>query len=151
MKLSSRPLATLGMDVLLAACCALIPAFAHADDSIDQSGARVAEVARVGSKFVYTSYMKTTPEALWKALTTSAVIKQYWGGLTIESDWKAGAAWSSSYLTGESPTPARSSNSTRHGAWSSDQSSAISASRSAACSGVQRCVSARSNTRMQVS
>jgi hypothetical protein len=36
MKLSSRPLATLGMDVLLAACCALIPAFAHADDSIDQ-------------------------------------------------------------------------------------------------------------------
>ena len=39
-------------------------------------------------EFVYVSYIATTPEKLWEALTSSEFISQYWGGRTIHSDWK---------------------------------------------------------------
>lgn len=40
--------------------------------------------------FVYTTYIKTTPERLWQALTDPAFTRRYWGA-TVESDWKAGS------------------------------------------------------------
>ena len=43
-------------------------------------------------EFVYTTYLKTTPERLWQALTEPAFTRRYWGGLAIESDWKPGSA-----------------------------------------------------------
>ena len=46
-----------------------------------------------GSEFVYVSYIRTTPEKLWQALTTPEIIKQYRFGMSVESEWKAGAAW----------------------------------------------------------
>ncbi len=42
-------------------------------------------------KFVYSSYINTTPEKLWEALTSSAFTQQYWGGHKIESAWTVGA------------------------------------------------------------
>jgi uncharacterized protein YndB with AHSA1/START domain len=42
-------------------------------------------------EFVYTTFINTSPEKLWRALTEPAFIKQYWGGVTIESDWKVGS------------------------------------------------------------
>jgi uncharacterized protein YndB with AHSA1/START domain len=46
-------------------------------------------------KFVYTTYIKTTPQRLWQALTEPAFTSQYWGP-TFTSDWAAGApmVWS---------------------------------------------------------
>ena len=41
--------------------------------------------------FFYCTYIQTTPEALWKALTSSEFTRQYWGGRTMESDWKQGS------------------------------------------------------------
>jgi uncharacterized protein YndB with AHSA1/START domain/DNA-binding transcriptional ArsR family regulator len=41
--------------------------------------------------FVYTTYIKTTPERLWEALTEPAFTRRYWFGLAFESDWKAGS------------------------------------------------------------
>jgi uncharacterized protein YndB with AHSA1/START domain len=41
--------------------------------------------------FVYTTYIQTTPEKLWAALTNPEFTKQYWGDTT--SDWKKGADW----------------------------------------------------------
>ncbi|EME54676.1 ArsR/SmtB family transcription factor [Amycolatopsis decaplanina] len=41
-------------------------------------------------EFVYTSYIRTTPEQLWRALTDPVFTKQYWG-CEFTSDWKAGA------------------------------------------------------------
>jgi DNA-binding transcriptional ArsR family regulator/uncharacterized protein YndB with AHSA1/START domain len=41
--------------------------------------------------FVYTTYVKTTPERLWQALTDPAFTQRYWGA-TFDSDWKAGSA-----------------------------------------------------------
>ncbi len=41
--------------------------------------------------FVYVTFIKTTPEKLWKALTNSEFTKQYWFGLEMHSDWKIGS------------------------------------------------------------
>ncbi|MEU8814771.1 metalloregulator ArsR/SmtB family transcription factor [Actinoplanes sp. NPDC048796] len=40
--------------------------------------------------FVYTTYVKTTPDRLWRALTDPAFTARYWG-VTFESGWKPGA------------------------------------------------------------
>lgn len=41
-------------------------------------------------EFVYTTYIKTTPERLWQALTDPAFTSRYWGA-TFKTDWKQGA------------------------------------------------------------
>jgi uncharacterized protein YndB with AHSA1/START domain/DNA-binding transcriptional ArsR family regulator len=41
--------------------------------------------------FVYTTYIRTTPEQLWQALTDPAFTERYWGA-TFQTDWKAGSA-----------------------------------------------------------
>lgn len=43
------------------------------------------------STFVYVSYIHTTPEKLWSALTDVEFIKQYWFGTRCESQWTAGS------------------------------------------------------------
>jgi uncharacterized protein YndB with AHSA1/START domain len=45
------------------------------------------------SSFVYVTYIRTTPEELWTALTTPEFLKKYWFGMNIETDWKAGSPW----------------------------------------------------------
>src|ERR1700735_4231467 len=40
--------------------------------------------------FVYTTYIRTTPEQLWQALTEPAFTQRYWS-ITFESDWKPGS------------------------------------------------------------
>lgn len=46
-----------------------------------------------GSKFVYVTYIRTTPEKLWRALIEPEFTKQYWAGTWQESDWKVGSDW----------------------------------------------------------
>jgi uncharacterized protein YndB with AHSA1/START domain len=46
-----------------------------------------------GSKFVYVTYIRITPEKLWRALTTPEIIKQYRFGMHVESEWKVGSTW----------------------------------------------------------
>lgn len=45
------------------------------------------------STFVYVTYIRTTPEKLWSALTDGEFIRQYWFGMRCESQWTAGSAW----------------------------------------------------------
>jgi uncharacterized protein YndB with AHSA1/START domain len=40
---------------------------------------------------VYVTYITTTPEKLWEALTSGEFTKKYWFGSRIESDWKVGS------------------------------------------------------------
>src|SRR5437588_12908320 len=42
--------------------------------------------------FVYTTYIKTTPEELWTALIDPAFTSRYWGGTRMQSDWEVGSA-----------------------------------------------------------
>jgi uncharacterized protein YndB with AHSA1/START domain len=52
------------------------------------------------SKFVYVTFIRTTPEKLWTALTTPEFTKQYWFGVTLQTDWKAGSPWTLTYPDG---------------------------------------------------
>jgi uncharacterized protein YndB with AHSA1/START domain len=46
------------------------------------------------STFVYVTYIRTTPEKLWSALTDDVeFMKQYWFGTHCESQWTPGSAW----------------------------------------------------------
>jgi uncharacterized protein YndB with AHSA1/START domain/DNA-binding transcriptional ArsR family regulator len=42
------------------------------------------------NEFVYTTYIRTTPEKLWQALTDPAFTRRYWGA-TFGTDWQAGS------------------------------------------------------------
>jgi uncharacterized protein YndB with AHSA1/START domain len=52
------------------------------------------------STFVYVSYIRTTPERLWSALTDAEFMKQYWFGNHCESEWTPGSAWKNVYPDG---------------------------------------------------
>jgi len=54
----------------------------------------------MSSKFVYVTYIRTTPQKLWDALTQPEFIKQYWFDMTQESEWKPGASWTMKYSDG---------------------------------------------------
>jgi uncharacterized protein YndB with AHSA1/START domain/DNA-binding transcriptional ArsR family regulator len=43
------------------------------------------------TEFVYITYIRTTPEQLWKALTEPAFIRRYFNGGGPESDWEVGS------------------------------------------------------------
>ena len=46
------------------------------------------------STFVYVTYIRTTPEKLWSALTDDVeFMKQYWFGMHCESQWSVGSSW----------------------------------------------------------
>jgi len=46
------------------------------------------------STFVYVTYIRTTPEKLWSALTDDAeFMKQYWFGMHCQSQWTARSSW----------------------------------------------------------
>ncbi|XIA65135.1 SRPBCC family protein [Bradyrhizobium sp. TZ2] len=42
-------------------------------------------------EFVYVTYIETTPEKLWEALTSSEFTRQYWFDTEVRSDWKVGS------------------------------------------------------------
>jgi uncharacterized protein YndB with AHSA1/START domain/DNA-binding transcriptional ArsR family regulator len=50
------------------------------------------QVPMTSTEFVYTTYINTTPERLWQALTDPAFTRRYWG-LRMESDWATGSAF----------------------------------------------------------
>ncbi|HEY1613250.1 MAG TPA: SRPBCC family protein [Rhizomicrobium sp.] len=45
------------------------------------------------SSYVYVSYIRTTQERLWSALTNPEIMKQYWFGMHQDCEWKPGASW----------------------------------------------------------
>jgi uncharacterized protein YndB with AHSA1/START domain len=45
------------------------------------------------STFVYVTYIRTTPNELWSALTDEEFMKQYWFGTHCESEWTPGSSW----------------------------------------------------------
>ena len=47
----------------------------------------------VESNFVYVTFIRTTLDRLWSALTDPEQMKQYWLGVHIQSEWKTGAQW----------------------------------------------------------
>jgi uncharacterized protein YndB with AHSA1/START domain len=52
------------------------------------------------STFVYVTYIRTTPEKLWAALTDADTMRTYWFGMHCESDWQVGSPWSLRFSDG---------------------------------------------------
>jgi len=50
------------------------------------------------TEFIYVTYIRTTREKLWEALTSSEFTKQYWAQL--ESDWRPGSSWKLTFADG---------------------------------------------------
>jgi len=49
--------------------------------------------SKTGSTFVYATFIRTTPEKLWAALTDPETMKRYWFDTWQDCDWKAGSPW----------------------------------------------------------
>jgi uncharacterized protein YndB with AHSA1/START domain len=45
------------------------------------------------TRFVYVTYIRTTPEKLWQALIDPEFTRKFWVGTWQESEWKAGSSW----------------------------------------------------------
>jgi uncharacterized protein YndB with AHSA1/START domain len=45
------------------------------------------------SSFVYVTFIRTTPEKLWEALTDPQFTRKYWFDTTVECGWKKGSPW----------------------------------------------------------
>jgi len=45
------------------------------------------------SRFVYVTYIRTTPEKVWRALIDPEFTRRYWAETWQESEWKPGASW----------------------------------------------------------
>ncbi len=43
--------------------------------------------------FVYVTYIKTSADKVWRAITEGDVTHQYWSNHRNASDWKAGSTW----------------------------------------------------------
>ena len=43
--------------------------------------------------FVYVTYIRSTPEKVWAAITKPEFTRQYWGAGVNVSDWKKGSKW----------------------------------------------------------
>ncbi|BAU12295.1 hypothetical protein LEP3755_28240 [Leptolyngbya sp. NIES-3755] len=41
--------------------------------------------------FVYVTYIATTIEQLWEAITSESFTQQYWGDQPLQSDWQVGS------------------------------------------------------------
>lgn len=54
----------------------------------------------MSNAFTYVTYIRTTPERLWEALTEPEFHQQYFLGAQMESDWKKGSAWKMAYADG---------------------------------------------------
>jgi len=45
------------------------------------------------SRFVYVTYIRTTPARLWQALIDPEFTRKYWCDTRQESEWKPGSGW----------------------------------------------------------
>ena len=54
-------------------------------------------------EFVYTTYIETSAEKLWHALTDGDFTERYWFGHRVTSDWKVGSPYR--FTHPERPSP----------------------------------------------
>ena len=47
----------------------------------------------MSDRFVYVTYIRTTPEKVWEALTKTDFTKAYWFGIYLEGAWQKGSTW----------------------------------------------------------
>jgi len=51
-------------------------------------------------QFVYVTYIRSTPEKVWAALTDPRTVRKFWFGMNVACDFKPGSPWSLSFEDG---------------------------------------------------
>jgi uncharacterized protein YndB with AHSA1/START domain len=51
-------------------------------------------------RFVYVTYIRTTPATLWDALIKPEFTRKYWFGIWQDCDWTVGASWKLTFPDG---------------------------------------------------
>ncbi|MQA81685.1 MAG: metalloregulator ArsR/SmtB family transcription factor [Streptosporangiales bacterium] len=59
-------------------------------NALDDLKTALEQEHMASNEFVYTTYITTTPERLWQALTDPAFTRRYWG-VTFDTDWAEGS------------------------------------------------------------
>jgi uncharacterized protein YndB with AHSA1/START domain len=54
----------------------------------------------VTSDYAYVIFIRTTPDALWTALTSAEFTRRYWFGTHQECDWTVGSSWRLAFADG---------------------------------------------------
>ncbi|MGZ5198309.1 MAG: SRPBCC domain-containing protein [Telluria sp.] len=54
----------------------------------------------VRSTYVYVTFIRTSPEQLWEAVTQEEFIKKFWFGMSLSTNWEIGSAWALTYPDG---------------------------------------------------
>ncbi len=95
--LNAEPIETIGRRWIARYHASRVSALADLKSALE-------ETAMTHPEFVYTTYIKTTQERLWQALTEPPFTKQYWGAELL-SDWKVGSpvTWIYGGVTVEDP------------------------------------------------
>jgi len=75
---------------------ARVEALADLKQALEETPMDAAPSAPAGTttprpEFVYTTYIRTRPEQLWRALTEPAFTRRYWRGMAFDSDWHPGS------------------------------------------------------------
>jgi DNA-binding transcriptional ArsR family regulator/uncharacterized protein YndB with AHSA1/START domain len=65
-------------------------ALADLKTALEHTPMTATDTSNQATEFVYTTYIRTTPEQLWNALTDPAFTSQYWG-VSLTSDWEVGS------------------------------------------------------------
>jgi uncharacterized protein YndB with AHSA1/START domain len=52
------------------------------------------------SKFVYVTFIRTSVDRLWTALTSQEAEKKYWFGMHRDTSWQPGAPWKLLFMDG---------------------------------------------------
>jgi DNA-binding transcriptional ArsR family regulator/uncharacterized protein YndB with AHSA1/START domain len=65
-------------------------ALADLKTALEQMPMAQMSTAEQATQFVYMTYIKTTPERLWQAITDPAFTRLYWG-VALISDWRVGS------------------------------------------------------------
>ena len=45
------------------------------------------------SRFIYVTYIRADIDTVWSALTTTDFIRQYFFGVSFDTDWQVGSSW----------------------------------------------------------
>jgi uncharacterized protein YndB with AHSA1/START domain len=51
-------------------------------------------------QFVYVTYIRSTPEKVWAALTDPKTVSKYWFNMTVECDFRPGSPWTLKFADG---------------------------------------------------
>lgn len=54
-------------------------------------------------RFVYVTYIRTTPEKLWSALIKPEFTRAYWFGAVHDTTWRKGSPWKMKFADGTVP------------------------------------------------